>query len=47
VTDDVERTYRELRTRGVEFTGPPKSAEWGTSAVIKDLDGNTFALSSK
>jgi catechol 2,3-dioxygenase-like lactoylglutathione lyase family enzyme len=47
VADDVERTYRELRARGVEFTGPPQSAEWGTSAIIRDPDGNTFALSSK
>jgi catechol 2,3-dioxygenase-like lactoylglutathione lyase family enzyme len=47
VADDVERTYRELRARGVEFTVPPKSEEWGTSAIMKDPDGNTFALSSK
>jgi uncharacterized glyoxalase superfamily protein PhnB len=47
VVDDVERTYRELSERGVEFTGPPKTAEWGSSAVMKDPDGNSFVLSSR
>jgi predicted enzyme related to lactoylglutathione lyase len=42
--DDVEKTYRELSERGVEFTQPPKKEEWGTSAVFKDPDGNLFVL---
>lgn len=46
-TDDVEETVRELRSRGVEIVGEPKKEEWGTFAVFKDLDGNTFLLSSK
>ncbi len=45
-SDDVERTYDELRGRGVEFTQPPKREEWGTSCVFKDVDGNMFALTS-
>ena len=42
--DDVERAYAELSARGVEFVSPPKKEEWGTSAVFKDPDGNTFVL---
>ena len=45
--DNVEKTYEELKQRGVEFTMPPQKANWGTSAIFKDLDGNVFVLSSK
>src|SRR5579864_2984351 len=45
--DDMEKTYKTMTDRGVEFEKPPKRESWGTSAVFKDLDGNTFALSSK
>ncbi|MFL5575155.1 MAG: VOC family protein [Gemmatimonadaceae bacterium] len=44
--DDVEKTYEELSARGVEFTGPPRRAEWGTAAIFRDPDGNSFVLSS-
>jgi predicted enzyme related to lactoylglutathione lyase len=44
--DDVERTHKELTSRGVEFAQPPKKESWGTSAVFKDPDGNSFVLSS-
>jgi predicted enzyme related to lactoylglutathione lyase len=47
LTDDVTATYRELAARGVEFLGEPQVAEWGSSAMFKDPDGNTFVLSSK
>jgi catechol 2,3-dioxygenase-like lactoylglutathione lyase family enzyme len=46
-TDDVEVTTRELKTKGVEFTMEPKKEDWGTAAIFKDVDGNTFVLSSK
>lgn len=46
-TADVEVTYRELSKRGVEFVQEPESADWGTAAVFKDPDGNTFVLSSR
>jgi catechol 2,3-dioxygenase-like lactoylglutathione lyase family enzyme len=45
--DNVERTYEELKARGVEFIGPPKKEPWGTFATFKDEDGNQFVLSSK
>jgi catechol 2,3-dioxygenase-like lactoylglutathione lyase family enzyme len=47
LTDDIEKTYQTLTARGVEFEKPPKKESWGTSAVFKDPDGNTFALSAK
>ena len=46
-TDDVEATASELKRAGVEFVMEPKREEWGTAAVFKDLDGNSFVLSSK
>jgi predicted enzyme related to lactoylglutathione lyase len=44
--DDVEKTHRELTARGVEFVKLPTKESWGTSAVFKDPDGNSFVLSS-
>jgi len=45
--DDVEATGRELKSKGVEFAVEPQKAQWGTFAIFKDLDGNSFVLSSK
>ena len=47
IADDVARTYDELSRRGVEFSGPPRSEEWGTFVIFKDPDGNAFVLGSK
>jgi hypothetical protein len=43
----VERTFQELKARGVEFSGEPKTEPWGTFATFKDPDGNEFVLSSR
>jgi predicted enzyme related to lactoylglutathione lyase len=45
--DDVKATHDQLTARGVEFTQPPKTEPWGTSAIFKDLDGNQFVLGTK
>ena len=45
--DDVEKTVRELESKGVEFVMKPQKADWGTAAAFKDPDGNTFVISSK
>ena len=37
-------TEAELKEKGVEFAQPPKKESWGTSAIFKDIDGNTFVL---
>ncbi len=44
--DDVEATYRQMSARGVEFVRPPKTEPWGTSAIFRDSEGNSFVLSS-
>ena len=46
-SNDVKKTYDELKSRGVEFAAPPEIAEWGSSAIFRDADGNQFVLSSK
>src|SRR5262245_6572762 len=45
--DNVERTYEDLKSRGVEFVSPPKKEPWGTFAIMKDVDGNEFVLSTR
>ena len=45
--DDVFATARLLKSRGVEFAAEPKTEVWGTMAIVKDIDGNRFALSSR
>jgi catechol 2,3-dioxygenase-like lactoylglutathione lyase family enzyme len=44
--DDIENTYTELKSRGVEFLGEPEKQPWGTYVLFRDPDGNTFCLSS-
>lgn len=41
-TDDKERTYRELKAKGVEFAKDLTTEWFGTYAILKDLDGNGF-----
>jgi predicted enzyme related to lactoylglutathione lyase len=40
VADNVKSTYEELKSRGVEFTQPPKKEVWGEHAILKDSEGN-------
>ena len=44
--DDVVATAAELKLRGVEFVQDPQKSDWGTAAIFKDPDGNTFVLST-
>lgn len=46
VCDDIEKTYRELSKRGVEFDGPPQKQPWGTYATFRDSEGNRFVVSA-
>ena len=43
-TADCQRTYDELKDRGVEFASPPKEQFYGVEAVLKDPFGNWFSL---
>jgi predicted enzyme related to lactoylglutathione lyase len=45
-SDDIDKTYDELKKRGVEFEGPPQKQPWCTYAISKDSEGNRFVLSS-
>ena len=44
VTDDVERDYRELTGRGVEFSEPPERRPFGVDAGFRDPSGNQVRL---
>ena len=44
VTDDIQMTYANMRSKGVEFEGELSEMQWGTFATFKDEDGNTFLL---
>ena len=45
ISKNVERTYQQLKEKGVELVGPPDKQDWGTSLLFKDPDGNTFCIS--
>jgi predicted enzyme related to lactoylglutathione lyase len=44
--DDVESTFKQLKSRGVEFVKEPTKADWGHFTMFKDSEGNQFVLSS-
>lgn len=41
----VEKTYLELWRKGVDFSEPLTTVEWGKYAILRDPDGNEFELS--
>ena len=43
-TDDFERDYRSLKTKGVALVREPKKEPYGTVAVFADLYGNLWDL---
>lgn len=43
-TDDFWRDYRAYMERGVEFVREPKTEDYGTVAVFRDLYGNLWDL---
>lgn len=43
-TDDLDRDYREYRSRGVEFLELPRQESYGRVAVFVDLCGNKWDL---
>ncbi|CAG0978636.1 lactoylglutathione lyase [Phycisphaerales bacterium] len=42
--DDLDKTYKELTAKGVEFAQPPKKQPWGSMAILKDSEGNQIVL---
>lgn len=45
--DDIDATYEEMKSKGVEFVKPPAKQHWGSFALFKDSEGNQIGLSSK
>lgn len=48
--DDLDRTYEELSSEGIEFPVPPAEAPWDPSsrwAQFADPDGTTYGLSQR
>ena len=45
--DDIQKTYEELKGRGVEFVSEPKQMPYGIEAVFRDDTGNFFSLGQK
>lgn len=45
--DDMDATYADLQSKGVEFAGPPQKQPWGTFVILKDSEGNQIVLSAR
>ena len=45
-TSDIQSTYEELKSKGIDITKPEKQEWGGIMSTIKDLDGNKFTLLS-
>jgi len=43
-TDDVRRSYEEMKRRGVEFLQEPTEQPYGIDAGFRDPSGNNFRL---
>lgn len=43
-TDDVQGTYEELKSKGVEFTEAPAEQPYGMDSEFRDPSGNKFRL---
>lgn len=45
--DSIDKTYRELSERGIEFKGPPVKETWGSMVIMVDSEGNSVCLSGR
>jgi catechol 2,3-dioxygenase-like lactoylglutathione lyase family enzyme len=43
-TDDVQASYEELKSRGVEFVEEPEERPYGIDSGFRDPSGNSFRL---
>jgi predicted enzyme related to lactoylglutathione lyase len=43
-TDNAQKTYEELKGRGVEFTQEPTEQPYGIDAGFRDSSGNHFRV---
>jgi lactoylglutathione lyase len=44
LTDNIDKTYKELKAKGVKFPHPPGDDGWGVYAQFEDPDGNIIWL---
>ena len=44
-TNDIEKDYKVMKEKGVEFKEAPQKYPWGIQAPFKDLYGNVHVLS--
>ena len=47
VTDDAQKSYEELKSRGVEFTQEPTEQPYGIDAGFRDVSGNHFRMTQQ
>ena len=45
-SSDIQSTYEDLKSKGVDITKPEKQEWGGIMSLVKDLDGNIFTLFS-
>ncbi len=43
-TDDLDAEIARLRGLGVDMDGPVRNQAWGSSAVVRDPDGNRLVI---
>jgi catechol 2,3-dioxygenase-like lactoylglutathione lyase family enzyme len=43
-TDDCQKTYEELKAKGVQFMSEPAERPYGIETVFRDNSGNWFSL---
>jgi catechol 2,3-dioxygenase-like lactoylglutathione lyase family enzyme len=43
-TDDAQKSYEELKNRGVEFTQEPTEQPYGIDAGFRDVSGNHYRM---
>ena len=46
-TDDAQKAYEELKSRGVEFTQEPTEQPYGIDAGFRDVSGNHFRMAQQ
>lgn len=46
-TADCQKTYEELKAKGVEFLAPPTERFYGIEALMKDPSGNWFSVTQR
>jgi catechol 2,3-dioxygenase-like lactoylglutathione lyase family enzyme len=46
-TDDAQKEYEELKSRGVEFTQEPTEQPYGIDAGFRDPSGNHFRMAQQ